>query len=183
VTAPAGAISFPSLLSEILQGIGGTVSSDVKTWIVSEYATIQALPSQLAQLQKECVAIGAAAQGQPNLASTVAAQLAIVQGLVATYPTLAAQVQALQASVQAGAGLTTAIDGTATITSAQDFLNQVASVDSALQSVVNQLLATGAITPAQATALYTNLANTSSTGWGTYLLYGLGAIVLYKILK
>ena len=54
-------------------------------------------------------------------------------------------------------------------------------MDSTLKSVVDHLLATGALTPAQARELYQQ--TTAEAGWGRYLLYAAGAFVAWKIVK
>ena len=181
---------------DLTAGVVSSVQQSATDWLVREYQTLRALPSRLRRLEQfrgriansfrsAAAVVHSSDENAVTLAGSTLAQLQ------ATYPEMIATVDRGLAVVQQAAGGVLPRDTTSVLTSAsvvydgvqraRQFIAQVNTVDSSLKSVVNHLVATGALTEAEAQAL--NRASVTATPWVTYAVYAAGAFVGWKLLK
>ena len=182
-------MTAPVTLASILSGIEGTLTTDVQAWLVQQYAALQAMPQTIAALsnvQAQLTQIPAVAS-DPNVSARLSADGASLQGLASGYPAMIAPVNAAFAAVQVartqGVTVNTGTDVAVAVATAKQFTSGVSTVQNDLVSIVNQALASGAITPAQAAALNSTLNNPTGSGWVKYLLYAAGAYVAWRIFR
>ncbi|HEY3885913.1 MAG TPA: hypothetical protein VGL62_11930 [Vicinamibacterales bacterium] len=179
----------PFSLSSFWSNLEGAVTGDVQSWLIQEYATLQAMPNtlrQYASVQAQLAAIPAVAT-DPTLGPTVSQIGVSIQGLISGYPAMIGPVNtavtAVQAAQNSGVTITTGADIAIAAATAQQFTMGVSTVQSQLLDLVNAALASGAITPAQATALTANVTTINNASWVKYALWAMGLYVGYRVIK
>jgi hypothetical protein len=179
----------PFSLSSLFANVEGAVTTDVQSWLIQEYATLAAMPQTLARfasVQQALVANPRIAT-DPTYGPTLSGIGVSIQGLISGYPQMIQPVNnaviALQAARTSGVTVSTGTDIAIAAAGAQQFTSGAATVQSDLLALVQQALASGAITPTQAQAYTTQLSADGSAGWGKYLLYAVGAYVAYRLIK
>lgn len=190
MTARARLGDTPGFLSNLFTSVEGVLKQDAMTWLVQQYATLQALPQKLVAQRNAIGAVGkdvlptdALNMAALSKAATTNAQLTSnYSAMIGAVNQAYVSVQQIQASGGSAATTQNAGGIAAAILGAQQFLSGVSDVDSTITGVVDQLLATGAITPAEANSLYAQTQSTT-TGWGRYLLYALGIYVAYRLVR
>ncbi len=173
----------------LLNGITGTVSADVQNWLVREYATLQAMPHTLStfgNVQSQLTRIPAVVT-DPTLGPSLSGIGVQLQGLTSQYPAMIGPVNTAYRSVQAakvsGVSVSTGVDVAIAVAAAQQFTSGVSTVQNDLMAIVNQALASGAITPAQAASLNASLTTPNGAGWFKYVAYAAGAYVLWRLVR
>lgn len=179
----------PFSLSSLWSNIEGAVSNDVQSWLIQEYATLQAMPNTLRQyagVQSQLASIPAVAT-DPTLGPTLSQIGVTIQGLISGFPQMIGPVNtavtAVQAARTSGVTISTGTDIAIAAATAQQFTMGVSTVQSQLLDLVNAALASGAITPAEASALTANVTTTNTANWVKYALWGVGLWAGYKLLK
>jgi hypothetical protein len=179
----------PFSLSSLFSNLEASVTGDVQAWLIQEYATLQAMPvllQQLSTVQAQLAAIPAVA-GDPSMGPALSSVGSSLQGLISGYPAMIGPVNtavtALQAAKASGVTITTGTDIAIAAATAQQFTSGVTTVQQQLLDLVNEALASGAITPAQATQFSQSVSGSTSTGWLKYALWAVGLYVGYRVFK
>lgn len=172
-----------TVLDDLISGLTNAAKTEATNWLIQQYASLRSLPQRLASLSALRLKIAAlpAVQSNGAIATSVAQQAGMILQLNAQYPAMISGVdsayQVVRQTTDPTSGVSIPIESLAStvlsaIVTAQQFVNQVNTVDDTLKSVLDHMLETGAITPAEVTDLL-NSTQQSSVGWGKILIGGL----------
>jgi hypothetical protein len=178
---------------DLFHAITHSAENDVTAWLFQQYAALHALPQRIAALEGAQQTLLAKIPPSVSNASDLVAQVTNagvkLQQLAADYPAMIADVDRAYTSARqatSGAPIGTVIGDTALVArgiyNAQAFQGGVSDVNDTLKTVVDTLLANGAITPQDAQQIYAESQGTAS-GWGKYVGYAVVGLVGFWLLK